>query len=438
MFTIGDVKADNVALRCVYNYIDVDGNSLRASFSFKDNGKATRINFKGSYLESGKVKKVHMTEPILNKNKTNSTYAPNTLTIDGYYNAKKGINCPANIYLYHNAGKYEAYIVSKADEATALKVNGWTTIVPLSLQSDDKFAIQKACYYTTENNSMAIAVAYDVDGYVVDEKPIYDPSYTVSYSKTMLGENMFDLGGSKCPEKLYSSLYTLYHSKYDSEGKVLTGVLEFILKTDDIPEDAKNSIEKSLNSRTKAEDYKSITEVIAGSFCGNFSLKEAELTKTKDDYIATKTVENYNKYKSVKEKIVDYCSNVIKNGNYSDSCMKSCLDLDEKLAANESDMFGEGNSNDENRETCMLSSDMRNFLRNIFRWVRYLVPVLVVILGLFDFMRAAASGTEDHMKKAQKQLITRIIAAALIFLAPLVIGFFLEQFGFVAKECGII
>lgn len=43
------------------------------------------------------------------------------------------------------------------------------------------------------------------------------------------------------------------------------------------------------------------------------------------------------------------------------------------------------------------------------------VPVILVILGSIDLIKAISSGKEDDMKKAQNTLIKRIVAALIVF-----------------------
>lgn len=47
--------------------------------------------------------------------------------------------------------------------------------------------------------------------------------------------------------------------------------------------------------------------------------------------------------------------------------------------------------------------------------VKILVPIILVLLGVMDMLKAASSQKEDEMKKAQATFIKRLIAALLVF-----------------------
>lgn len=47
--------------------------------------------------------------------------------------------------------------------------------------------------------------------------------------------------------------------------------------------------------------------------------------------------------------------------------------------------------------------------------IEVLVPVLLVIFGGIDFLKAATSGKEDEMKKAQGVFVKRIITGVMVF-----------------------
>lgn len=51
------------------------------------------------------------------------------------------------------------------------------------------------------------------------------------------------------------------------------------------------------------------------------------------------------------------------------------------------------------------------------------VPVLLVIFGSIDLIKAISSGKEDEMKKAQSTLIKRLIAGVLVFFIFVIVKF---------------
>ena len=66
------------------------------------------------------------------------------------------------------------------------------------------------------------------------------------------------------------------------------------------------------------------------------------------------------------------------------------------------------------------------FILNIIQWV---VPIILIILGTIDLVKAVTAGKEDDIKKGQKTLIKRAIAAVIIFLIPLLVGTLMGMIG---------
>ena len=56
------------------------------------------------------------------------------------------------------------------------------------------------------------------------------------------------------------------------------------------------------------------------------------------------------------------------------------------------------------------------------KWIRILVPIALIGFGVVDFLTAMTSAKEDEMKKSTQRFIRRVIAAILIFLAPILVN----------------
>lgn len=63
----------------------------------------------------------------------------------------------------------------------------------------------------------------------------------------------------------------------------------------------------------------------------------------------------------------------------------------------------------------------------VFKFIGYIllvafiaIPILLIILGSIDFMKATAAGKDDDIKKAQAMFVKRLIAAVIVFLVPLI------------------
>lgn len=59
------------------------------------------------------------------------------------------------------------------------------------------------------------------------------------------------------------------------------------------------------------------------------------------------------------------------------------------------------------------------FVLNLIQWV---VPIILIVLGTVDLVKAVIAGKEEEIKNNQKTLVKRIIAAIIIFLIPLIVS----------------
>lgn len=58
------------------------------------------------------------------------------------------------------------------------------------------------------------------------------------------------------------------------------------------------------------------------------------------------------------------------------------------------------------------------FILTIIQWV---VPIVLIMLGTIDLVKAVIAGKEDDIKKNQQVLFKRAIAAVIVFLVPLIV-----------------
>lgn len=148
--------------------------------------------------------------------------------------------------------------------------------------------------------------------------------------------------------------------------------------------------------------------------------------------------------KPSEDKLKQYCKSIISNQDYYltdedeekkdvNDCMKECLDLSKNIYTLRKqaglDVNGTG--------ACGFSDRLLAWIYNIIKWIKYIIPSIVIVLGILDFIKAIASDKDDEMKKAQGRFIKRLIAAALIFIVPFIIEYILDVFNFIDKTCGM-
>ena len=74
-------------------------------------------------------------------------------------------------------------------------------------------------------------------------------------------------------------------------------------------------------------------------------------------------------------------------------------------------------------------------LNNIFKFVKIVIPLLIIGLSTYDFIKGISSKDEKALKKAFSSLIKRIICAIVIFLLPTLIETFLKLVGINISTC---
>ena len=139
----------------------------------------------------------------------------------------------------------------------------------------------------------------------------------------------------------------------------------------------------------------------------------------------------YGEYEKNKQLLRDYCRIQYKYLDVKTSCVNACLNSSDEI-----NKLGVENLN--SVYMCGFSEKLIQWIANIVKWLKYIVPVIVIVLGILDFIKAIASEKDDEMKKAQGRFTKRLIAAALIFIIPFIIEFILVKMGFAANACGII
>jgi len=156
-----------------------------------------------------------------------------------------------------------------------------------------------------------------------------------------------------------------------------------------------------------------------------------------NDLCKSKAITDINK---TEENIKSQCTSILKNHDFEGvqkECIENCLNMKDILNGYRqgTDLYDDGKGNS---GQCGFSTRLLLWVVNIMKWVKYIVPVLVIVLGILDFIKAIASDKDDEMKKAQGRFVKRLIAAALIFIVPFIIEFVLDKMGFVANGCGVI
>ena len=66
-------------------------------------------------------------------------------------------------------------------------------------------------------------------------------------------------------------------------------------------------------------------------------------------------------------------------------------------------------------------SSIRYMVNEILLYPKIIVPILIIVLGMLDFAKAAIASKQDEMKKAQSDFVKRVIAGVVVFFVPVII-----------------
>jgi hypothetical protein len=58
----------------------------------------------------------------------------------------------------------------------------------------------------------------------------------------------------------------------------------------------------------------------------------------------------------------------------------------------------------------------------VYNAIRIAVPIILILVGMFDMGRAITLQKEDEIKKAQQLLVRKAVAAALVFILVSAVG----------------
>jgi hypothetical protein len=88
---------------------------------------------------------------------------------------------------------------------------------------------------------------------------------------------------------------------------------------------------------------------------------------------------------------------------------------------------------------CDVLAPIRDLLNQAFYYIKFAVPILLIVFGTVDFSQAVIAGDDKGVQQALNRFIKRIIAGIAIFFLPYVVNLLLSLAGdlFGSGTCGI-
>ena len=74
----------------------------------------------------------------------------------------------------------------------------------------------------------------------------------------------------------------------------------------------------------------------------------------------------------------------------------------------------------------LINDDIKEIIDNIMKYIRILVPILLLIYGTIDFFGAVFSDDVEKMNSKRKKFFKRIVAAIIVFIVPVFVNLLLD------------
>lgn len=413
------------ALKCEYNFSGYKEDQIVWTVDSTKNKPAKMEIAIGSLFGAGE-------EPVEN-------WSENKI---GSYNALSDINkgkCPEYLVQTYYGGWFEGYNVYLSDSSNKSQIvnsdlvqkygfySGDRSVLVYKLADDNKAldVAVKCAYVHPDDDSYKFSLSYDSDGYLIGSDDVSanlnEAGFTISYTAydTKLTSNTCNVTVYHCVdwEIGYKRVYLnaaglLNEDKSFSADTAECTVYEF-----------------------KQEDSESElgTPPTSEAACGAAEEYIGKLEQYAKEYKACKDGKNcvnggsLNEFNEVAEELDTFCNAAYNVSYYSDSCTQYCIGVDAKISKIKSENGIDQTAIGPNG--CNLSDRLVTWIFKVIKWVRYLVPILLMFMTILDFMKAIASDNPDDMKKAGAKFVKRLIAAVLIFVVPLILEFLLGIFG---------
>ncbi len=76
-------------------------------------------------------------------------------------------------------------------------------------------------------------------------------------------------------------------------------------------------------------------------------------------------------------------------------------------------------------------------IKKLYGYVKVIIPIIVIVYGMIDFIKVVFSGKDDDMKKAINNFAKRIIIAIVFILVPTLVSFIIKFSGVTSQYSGI-
>ncbi len=355
---------------------------------------------------------------------------------DDFNNGK----CPKYLIQTYYGAWFQGYNVFLSDETHKSKIINSDSVQKFGVFNDDRSVIvyklkekekpsetKVTCSYVDpEDSSYSFSLDYDGNGNLIGSKNIsgntWEIGFQLSYTayETSLTSNTCNVAAYQC---------------YDSE----IGYRRVYLNADGLlSEDASFSADSAECRLYKFDQDTSDSELgepptseAACQAANKYMTALKESAKQYHDCAENGSCSDSGKllgeFNQNEKQLKIFCNSVYTVAYYSDSCTQYCVDIDSQIAKVKVDNGIEQIITNGNQ--CTLSDRLVTWIFKIIKWIRYLVPLILIFTTILNFISTIASDKEEEVKKVGAKFVKRLIAAVLIFIVPLILEFLLGIFG---------
>ena len=95
---------------------------------------------------------------------------------------------------------------------------------------------------------------------------------------------------------------------------------------------------------------------------------------------------------------------------------------------------------EENPDNCLITPEIQDMIDEILMYPRIIVPIILIVTGIYNFAKAAFANKEDEMKKYQKKFFKQLLIGIMFFFIPTLINIIIDLSQYVwdgLKTCSI-
>lgn len=416
-------------ITCMFMFLSVS--EVRAKTTLVKGGKVTLCSYSGEYKEL-----------VLSQyHEVNILYDPQSEKFYVNYKDEKGTNEDETISFYHEdvaiSGPASKSLFDNGDcpkRAFFYRIGGDHICFDDSgnLDSDKGYCIEEAEFnfrYYMGLDYSAFADAYNdvenllyediIDYYKSFEKYLILPNFTDSTALSYKGRELCNTWGNK--EQATQMKLNDYMGA--------TVQLRYKQKISELPLSSTTRVSEMNSFVKKVDEFDTLDideqKTVINRISKNLNISEDEVKKILhyDDRFFEGCIDHIDSLTHISDEEKEEMLENVKEGNE--------INWDEiNRIANEFLVQNPDSYASNNHCGGIFGDKTFGILQDLFGIIKMIIPAIVILLGMADFLKVVFSGEEKDMKLAGMRLVKRIIIGIILILLPVLLGFIFDLVGF--------